>query len=44
VDPAVSDKTITGLFASNDPVAFARAAAVVLKLRVEARGSEVRIF
>jgi transmembrane sensor len=44
VDPAVSDRTITGLFASNDPVAFARAAAVVLKLRVEARGSEVRIF
>jgi len=44
VDPAVSDRTITGLFASNDPVAFARAAAAVLKLRVEVSGSEVRIF
>jgi transmembrane sensor len=44
VAPAVSEKTITGLFASNDPVAFAKAAAVVLKLRVEVRGSEVRIF
>jgi len=44
VDPAVSDRTITGLFASNDPVAFAKAAAAVLKLRVEVNGSEVRIF
>jgi transmembrane sensor len=44
VDPAVSDRTVTGLFASNDPVAFARAAAAVLKLRMEVRGSEVRIF
>ena len=44
VDPAVSDRTITGLFASNDPVAFAKAAAVVLKLQVEVRDSEVRIF
>jgi transmembrane sensor len=44
VDPAVSDRTITGLFASNDPVAFAKAAAVVLKLKVEVRGDEVRIF
>jgi len=44
VDPTVSDRTITGLFASNDPVAFARAAAAVLKLNVEVRGDEVRIF
>lgn len=44
VDPAVSGKTITGLFASNDPVAFARAAGSVLKLRVEVSGNEVRIF
>lgn len=44
VAPAVSDRTVTGLFASNDPVAFARAAAAVLKLRVEVRGNEVRIF
>jgi transmembrane sensor len=44
VDPAVSDRTNTGLFASNDPVAFAKAAAAVLKLKVEVRGDEVRIF
>lgn len=44
VAPAVSDKTITGLFASNDPVAFAKAAAAVLKLKVEVRGSEVWLF
>jgi transmembrane sensor len=44
VDPTVSDRTITGLFASNDPVAFAKAAAAVLKLKAEVRGDEVRIF
>jgi transmembrane sensor len=44
VDPAISGKTVTGLFASNDPVAFAKAAASVLKLRVEVSGNEVRIF
>jgi len=44
VDPAVSGKTITGLFASNDPVAFAKAAATVLKLKAEVRGSEVWLF
>ncbi len=44
VDPAVSDRTVTGLFASNDPIAFARAAAAVLRLRMEVRGNEVRIF
>lgn len=44
IDPAVSGRTITGLFASNDPVAFAKAAASVLKLRAEVSGNEVRIF
>jgi transmembrane sensor len=44
VDPVVSEKTITGLFAANDPVGFAKAAAGVLKLQVEVRGSEVRIY
>ncbi|HUO97151.1 MAG TPA: FecR domain-containing protein [Rhizomicrobium sp.] len=43
VDPAVANRTITGMFASNDPVAFARAAAAVLKLRVDASDGEVRI-
>ena len=44
VDPAISEKTITGLFATKDPVGFAKAAAAVLKLQVEVRESEVRIF
>jgi transmembrane sensor len=44
VDPAVSKRTITGLFASDDPVGFAKAAAAALKLQVEMKGNEVRIF
>jgi transmembrane sensor len=44
VDPAVSDRTVTGLFASSDPVGFAKTAATVLKLQTEVRGNEVRIF
>jgi len=44
VDPAISNKTVTGLFASNDPVGFARTAATVLKLQTEVKGNEVRIF
>jgi transmembrane sensor len=44
VDPAISNRTVTGLFASNDPIGFARAAASVLKLQTEVRGTEVRIF
>lgn len=44
VDPSVSARTVTGLFASNDPVGFAKIAATVLKLQTEVRGNEVRIF
>jgi transmembrane sensor len=44
VDPAVSARTVTGLFASNDPVGFAKSAASVLGLRTEMRGNEIRIF
>ena len=44
VDPAISDKTLTGLFAANDPVGFAKTAATVLKLQTEVHGNEVRIF
>jgi transmembrane sensor len=44
VDPEVSNQTVTGLFASNDPVGFARVAASVLKLQMEVKGNEVRIF
>lgn len=43
VDPAVSNKTVTGLFASNDPIGFAKTAANVLRLTTEVRGNEVRI-
>ena len=43
VDPAIGKRTITGLFASNDPVGFAKAAAAVLNLRVEVGTKEVRI-
>jgi transmembrane sensor len=44
VDPAVSSQTVTGLFASSDPVGFAKTAAAVLKLQTEVRGNTVRIF
>lgn len=43
VDPAVANRTVTGLFAANDPVGFAKAAASVLDLRVEVKNAEVRI-
>jgi transmembrane sensor len=44
VDPAVANMTITGSFASNDPVGFARTAASILNLQVEVNGREVKIF
>lgn len=44
VDPAVANRTITGMFASNDPAAFANAAATVLKLHVQVSEEEVRIY
>jgi transmembrane sensor len=44
VDPAVADRTVTGLFVSSDPIGFAKAAASVLKLRVHVNGREVRIY
>ena len=43
VDPAVANRTVTGRFASNDPVGFAKAAASVLNLHVEVGAEEVRI-
>ncbi len=43
VDPAVAHRTVTGLFVSNDPVGFAKAAAAVLKLHVAVSGKEVRL-
>jgi transmembrane sensor len=44
VDPEVAGRTVTGLFVSSDPIGFARAAASVLKLRLDVKGREVRIF
>ena len=43
IDPSIADETITGLFVSNDPVGFARAAATSLNLRAEIGDKEVRI-
>lgn len=43
VDPAVAHRTVTGLFVSNDPIGFAKAAAAVLKLQVEVNEREVRL-
>jgi transmembrane sensor len=44
VDPAVANLTVTGRFASNDPVGFANAAASALNLHVEVGTDEVRII
>jgi transmembrane sensor len=44
VDPAVSSMTVTGLFASNDPVGFAKAVATALNLRLDIEREEIRII
>jgi transmembrane sensor len=44
VEPAVANMTVTGSFASSDPVGFARTAASTLDLQVELNGREVKIF
>jgi transmembrane sensor len=43
VEPTVAGRTITGLFASNDPVGFAKVAAAVLDLHAEIGPNEIRI-
>jgi transmembrane sensor len=43
VDPAVANRTVTGLFVSNDPIGFAKAAATALKLNVQVGEQEVRL-
>jgi transmembrane sensor len=43
VPPELENQTITGLFVSNDPVGFARAAAISLNLQVEVVNREVRL-
>ena len=42
-DPSIGREEITGLFASNDPVGFARAAALSLDLKATVGPNEVRI-
>ena len=41
--PELETQTITGLFVSNDPVGFARAAAISLNLHVDVANREVRL-
>ena len=43
VAPELENQTITGLFVFNDPVGFARAAAISLNLQVEVANREVRL-
>jgi transmembrane sensor len=43
VDPAIANQSITGLFVSNDPIGFARAAATSLNLHAEIGKRVVRI-
>jgi transmembrane sensor len=43
VPPEFENQTITGLFVSNDPVGFARAAAISLNLQVDVANREVRL-
>ena len=44
VEPAIAKRTITGLFASDDPVGFAKAAAAVLNLHTDVQDEEIRII
>jgi transmembrane sensor len=43
LDPTIQNETVTGLFVSNDPVGFARAAALSLDLHAEVGDSQVRL-
>jgi transmembrane sensor len=43
VDQDVAQRTVTGLFVSNDPIGFAKAVAAVLKLHVEVNEREVKL-
>lgn len=44
VEPSVADRTITGLYPSNDPIGFAKAAAAALGLRVVSANGEIQII
>lgn len=43
VDPSVANRTVTGLFIANDPIGFAKAAAAVLKLRVDVADGKIQL-
>lgn len=43
IDPDVADRAVTGIYASNNPVGFAKVTAKVLKLHMEVSAEEVRI-
>lgn len=43
VDPAVANRTVTGLFVSNDPIGFAKGAARALNLNIQVSEREVRL-
>ncbi len=42
-DPSIADRTVTGLFAANNPVGFARAVATSMSLEVEVDTNAVRL-
>lgn len=42
-DPAVADKTITGLFSANNPAGFARAVALSLNLNTQTEGNTIHL-
>jgi transmembrane sensor len=43
VEPTVANRTVTGLFIANDPIGFAKAAAAVLKLRVDVADGKIQL-
>jgi transmembrane sensor len=44
VDPSIANRTVTGLFASNDPIGFAKTAATLLNLKVTISDRQVNLF
>jgi transmembrane sensor len=42
-DPAIADRTVTGLFLANNPAGFARAVATSMNLQISERGDEVSL-
>ena len=42
-DPAIAERTVTGLFSANNPVGFAQAVATSMNLTVDVESSGVRL-